>query len=535
MRVALPPRAPVLAFAFLALTMILPAPGITVAEAQEFELLWHRYLPDPIYTTVGASDEGGALAGNYLNSPVQAEHYDLWGSGTPDWAHPGTEFYVDVSRWSTVLAGLDCNPADSSVTVKRWSYDSPTPLWSYRIHPCRPLTGEGWSAGKGIQVSDDGSTIAVIVNMYGPGGLDGRLFVFAPDAPAPAIDYPLPDGSTASALAATYDGAFIAIYAWPTIYVYDRGAGQLRWSGSAGSGNDAIAISGDGRYLAWGWYSFTLREWNGASYQQIWSATYGGTYLLTECALTLDGEMLALAWYKNTTFDDTLIELYKLPGVTPIWTYSYAAELRAAGGSVVPDADGRNPTDVPSEMLFAGDDLLAVASWGGTFPEIHVFERAQPTPLLVYDTPGTMFDIDIVPAPEATYLTVCGKHVHAGQSGRGGDLYAFAAIGGLGIEDEAGAVSAALRLRSEPNPCRDRTTLRYRLDAPGPARLTVHDLQGRAIATLVDGSLERGEHSATWTGRDARGRRVPAGVYLLRLATAGGARTPARLVLLETR
>jgi hypothetical protein len=433
-----------------------------------------------------------------------------------------------------VLAGLDCNPADSSVTVETWRWNSPTPLWSYRIHPCRPLTGDGWAQGKGIQVSDDGSTISVVVNMYDPDGLNGRLYLFDPASPEPSTVYPLPDG-VATALAVTYDGAFVAIYAWPYIYVYDQAAGTLRWSGSAGSGNDAIAISGDGRYLAWGWWSFTLREWNGSSYQQIWSATHGGTYLLTECALTYDGGMLALAWYKNTTFDDTVIELYALPGVTPIWSYSYAEELRAAGGSVVQGADGRNPTDVPSEMLFAADDLLAVASWGGTFPEIHVFERAQPTPLLVYDTPGTMFDIDISPAPEATYVTACGKHVHAGQSGRGGDLYAFVAVG-MGIEDEANAVEpTALRLRTEPNPSRGRTTLRYCLDASGPARLTVHDLQGRAIATLVDGRLERGEHTAIWTGRDAGGRRVPAGVYLLRLATAGGARTQAPLVLLGAR
>lgn len=531
MRRVLSPLVPVLVLAAIRLM-----PGAPTANAQEFELLWHRYLPDPIYTTVGASAWTGALAGNYLNAPVQAEHYDLWGSGSPDWAHPGSEFYVDVSREASVYAGLDCDPADSSVTVKTWRYDSPTPLWSYRIHPCRPLSGEGWSAGKGIQVSDDGSTIAVIVNMYGPEGLDGRLYVFDPDSPVPAIDYPLADGSTASALAVTPDGAFVAIYAWPTIYVYDRAAGALRWSGSAGSGNDAIAISGDGRYLAWGWYSFTLREWNGTSYPQIWSATHGGTYLLTECALTAGGEMLALAWYKNATFDDTVIELYALPGVAPIWSYSYATELREAGGAPAPVADGRNPTDVPSEMLFAADYLLAVASWGGTFPEIHVFERAQPTPLLVYDTPGTMFDIDIVPTPEATYLTACGKHVHAGQSGRGGDLYAFVALGGLAVEEATlAAESRALRLRSEPNPCRDRTTLSYRLDAPGPARLTVHDLQGRTLATLLDERRERGEHTLTWTGRDAAGRRLPAGVYLFRLASARGARAQAPLVLLDSR
>ena len=35
--------------------------------------------------------------------------------------------------------------------------------------------------------------------------------------------------------------------------LYDREAAALRWSGPLGAGHDALAISGDGRDLAWGW------------------------------------------------------------------------------------------------------------------------------------------------------------------------------------------------------------------------------------------------------------------------------------------
>jgi hypothetical protein len=508
--------------------MLLVATAALCAAAQDYELLWHRSLADPIYTSVGATrDAGIAFAGDYLNAPRQVEAVDLYGDGAPRWVSPGTELYADAGRATSVLAALDANPADSSVTVKEWRPGSATPLWSYRIHPCRPLTNDGWAQGKGIQVSDYGTTIAVVVNMYEAGGSKGRLFVFNSGQATPAIDYPLPDG-VATALALTQDGHYIAIYAWPNIYVYDRAGATLRWSGAAGSGNDALAISGDGTYLAWGWWTFNLRRWNGATYEPMWSTSQGGTYLLSECALDPNGELLALGWYKNNTFDDTVIDLYDLPSLTRRWSYHYVPVAGADG------EPGRNPVDCPSEMVFdEAGGLLAVASWGGLFPEIHAFWRDSPTPVLRYDTPGTMFDIDVVLEPEAADVVACGKHVHAGTAGRGGDLYAFV-ITGPGAVAEPAAAAGPMRLtRIHPNPVGAQVSIDYRLAAEGPVRMTVHDLQGRAVATLVDGLVGRGDRTVIWSGRDAAGRRLAAGVYLLRLTAEGGTEARRPLVLLD--
>ena len=48
-------------------------------------------------------------------------------------------------------------------------------------------------------------------------------------------------------------------------------------------------------------------------------------------------------------------------------------------------------------------------------------------------------------------------------------------------------------------------------------RLTVYNIQGRLIRTLVAGSQAAGEHEVAWDGTDEYGIDVAAGVYLYRL------------------
>ena len=76
-----------------------------------------------------------------------------------------------------------------------------------------------------------------------------------------------------------------------------------------------------------------------------------------------------------------------------------------------------------------------------------------------------------------------------------------------------------------PNPFAAQTTLRYQLDARGTATLEVFDLLGRRVRVLTDGEQTAGAHTATWDGRDAAGRRVANGVYLVRLRSADASAT----------
>jgi hypothetical protein len=54
-----------------------------------------------------------------------------------------------------------------------------------------------------------------------------------------------------------------------------------------------------------------------------------------------------------------------------------------------------------------------------------------------------------------------------------------------------------------------------------PVHLRVLDLQGRLASELIAGQLAPGTHTLAWDGRDEAGRRLPSGLYLLRLEALG--------------
>jgi hypothetical protein len=83
-----------------------------------------------------------------------------------------------------------------------------------------------------------------------------------------------------------------------------------------------------------------------------------------------------------------------------------------------------------------------------------------------------------------------------------------------------------------PNPFNPRTTVAFELAAAGPVRLTVYGLDGRRVVDLLREVLPAGGHTVTWEGRDAAGRSVASGTYLLRLQTREGAQS-ARVMLLK--
>jgi flagellar hook assembly protein FlgD len=72
-----------------------------------------------------------------------------------------------------------------------------------------------------------------------------------------------------------------------------------------------------------------------------------------------------------------------------------------------------------------------------------------------------------------------------------------------------------------PNPFKHSSAISYQLAQAARVSLSVYDVSGRLVKSLSDGNetKEPGVYTVTWDARDARGRRLPSGVYFVRLDT----------------
>ena len=74
--------------------------------------------------------------------------------------------------------------------------------------------------------------------------------------------------------------------------------------------------------------------------------------------------------------------------------------------------------------------------------------------------------------------------------------------------------------QNRPNPFNPYTSIRYALPASDRVMLSVYNVQGQLVRTLVDAFQNTGVYTVTWDGTDASGRIVASGVYVYRLASS---------------
>ena len=89
----------------------------------------------------------------------------------------------------------------------------------------------------------------------------------------------------------------------------------------------------------------------------------------------------------------------------------------------------------------------------------------------------------------------------------------------VGLESFDNQLSSTFT-RVYPNPFSTQTTISFTLDQPGHVSLSVYDMIGRLIETLVDEPKAPGEHILIWDGTDSQGNAMPAGTYFYRMETA---------------
>ena len=86
------------------------------------------------------------------------------------------------------------------------------------------------------------------------------------------------------------------------------------------------------------------------------------------------------------------------------------------------------------------------------------------------------------------------------------------------IEDDYGKPPTKYSLNNNyPNPFNPLTTISYDLPEDGFVNVTIYDILGRQVKTLVNGYQKAGYKSMKWNGTNDQGRMVSAGMYFYHL------------------
>ena len=205
-----------------------------------------------------------------------------------------------------------------------------------------------------------------------------------------------------------------------------------------------------------------------------------------------------------------------------------------------------DPFSTPESIIYsavtagtvAPGDVYTLATNGGdqTLPADVFFDNSGA------GGPGAFALVEGTAEAGAPITTVFGRVVAAVVYDRNGDV--FGSVGGGATEAEMQAFRQALArafsgqavsteggdavdltVAAWPNPTRGAATVAFGLAEGGAARVAVYDALGREVVVAADGPFGPGRHEVA-----VRAGALPAGVYIVRVATEGGVQT-ARLTV----
>jgi len=104
--------------------------------------------------------------------------------------------------------------------------------------------------------------------------------------------------------------------------------------------------------------------------------------------------------------------------------------------------------------------------------------------------------------------------------------------GGLSINDNIVIPSRYTLHQNFPNPFNPVTTLRYELPENGLVNITIYDMLGRQVKTLINQTQDAGYKSIIWDATNDYGKPVSAGIYLYQIQ-AGEYMQTKKMVLLK--
>jgi hypothetical protein len=87
--------------------------------------------------------------------------------------------------------------------------------------------------------------------------------------------------------------------------------------------------------------------------------------------------------------------------------------------------------------------------------------------------------------------------------------------------------------RNYPNPFNPTTTISFSIPEESKVELTVYNIKGQKVKTLVKNDLDKGNHLVSWNGIDESGKSVGSGVYFYKLNVNGKFESVKKCLLLK--
>jgi hypothetical protein len=113
------------------------------------------------------------------------------------------------------------------------------------------------------------------------------------------------------------------------------------------------------------------------------------------------------------------------------------------------------------------------------------------------------------------------------------DNISFSSSNSVGVDNRSEIYPQRFALEQNfPNPFNPSTTIRYELPEDGLVNVTIYDMMGRQVSTLVSSQQAAGYKSIQWNATNDFGKPISAGVYLYKIQAGEFVQTK-KMVLLK--
>ncbi|MBT3591122.1 MAG: T9SS type A sorting domain-containing protein [Candidatus Marinimicrobia bacterium] len=142
------------------------------------------------------------------------------------------------------------------------------------------------------------------------------------------------------------------------------------------------------------------------------------------------------------------------------------------------------------------------------------------------DAHDDYFISDLVPNRDSTCQIIDMQYLNFN-----GIVYDIESL--LNVDDVSILPTETQLLPAYPNPFNPATTIQYQLAQDGLVQLTIIDLLGRPVRTLVNKQKPAGKYRIKWDGINDQGQSVSAGIYFSQLHVNSQHASAEKLILLK--